>query len=126
MAEWGIKVSQPNQDVKTCADKDLAFSSQWNSLKIYSRGEGQIEVPAYSVSELIINHNLGYCPFSFVIVRVDSNWFYSPGYFWEDMSRQSLWYHYTTNSQLIVGLNNLSSNYLISQFKYLILIEESA
>ncbi len=71
MAQWGIKVSQPNKDVKTCADKDLAFSSQWNTLKILLSGFARInDIPAggYDVvfypgeKSLTINHNLGYVP----------------------------------------------------------------
>jgi len=69
---YGIKVSQTGHDVKTCDDKDLVFSSDWNTFKIKQSGIVYCEnIPCgnYDIGvfmpgekEVIIDHNLGYVP----------------------------------------------------------------
>ena len=122
MAEWGIKVSQPNKNVNTCADKDLAFSSQWNSLKIYDKGEAEIQYSGGGEMSLTINHNLGYNPASFVIFKFDNyDWVYSPGNMYGYYVQ-----HYTTTSQLKIVIKSIFTASKLIYFKYLILIEENA
>jgi len=60
MAEWGIKVSQPNKDVNTCDDKDLVFSTDWNTPKIIERGSITLTVAKDGYEEVTINHNYGW------------------------------------------------------------------
>lgn len=55
MADWGIKVSKPGFDVKTCDDKDLVMSSKFNQLKVASVG---LTSTSYS-------HGLSYTPVFF-------------------------------------------------------------
>lgn len=52
MADWGMKISKPGFDVKTCADKDLVSSSKLNQFKVKSLGS-----TATSVA-----HGLSYVP----------------------------------------------------------------
>jgi hypothetical protein len=59
---FGIKVSKPGYDVKTCDDKDLVFSSQWNVFKIKARGSLTVTVPPMTIQEAEATHNLGYSP----------------------------------------------------------------
>jgi hypothetical protein len=68
MGDYGIKVSQEGYDVRTCADKDLLFSSSWPTLEILY--EGETTVP--SMGTLIFNHGLGYPP-AFLCYLVASN-----------------------------------------------------
>lgn len=60
MADWGIKVSKPGFDVKTCDDKDLIMSSEFNTFKVKAVGStsgtyahGLAYVPAYFSSSQI-------------------------------------------------------------------------
>lgn len=64
---YGIKISRSGYDVKTCADRELAFSSSWPSLKIQSSGSATI---ADTGAQVLATHGLGYCP-AFIIM-VDS------------------------------------------------------
>lgn len=34
MAHWGMKISQPGQDVLTAADKDLVYTTKYSGMKI--------------------------------------------------------------------------------------------
>ncbi len=58
MADFGIKVSKTGFDIGTAVTKDLAFSSQFNSLKISTSGS----VNVTGTGEITANHALGYIP----------------------------------------------------------------
>ena len=67
MSNYGIKVSQPGFDVKTCDKENLAFSSKYDTLKLFKSDGGSVAVPARVVAvpgkKLVeITHNLGYKP----------------------------------------------------------------
>lgn len=54
MADWGLKISKPGKDVKTCTKDELVFDSELNTMKI-----------AYSASPSTYGtytHGLGYAP----------------------------------------------------------------
>lgn len=67
---YGIRVSKDGHDVKTCSTKDLSFSSEENTIKIFQSevltfeflGTGKTYITEDSVS-ITITHNLGYEPF---------------------------------------------------------------
>lgn len=59
MAEWGIKVSQENQNVNTCQDKDLVFSSDWNTFKIIERKSANLFVANGTNSSYTFTHSYG-------------------------------------------------------------------
>lgn len=59
MADWGFKISREGFDVKTCDDKDLVMSSEFNMLKTkmtgtvgdtYEVAHGLAYVPIYFTS----------------------------------------------------------------------------
>lgn len=55
---WGIKISKPGYDVKTCTDDQLVMSSEFNAIKV-----------AYSAAPIAsgtYTHGLGYAPAFFV------------------------------------------------------------
>jgi len=60
MSDWGIKVSKPGFDVKTCADYDLVMSSSFNMLKTKIFGN-------CGTSGTTIAHGLSYTPIFFSI-----------------------------------------------------------
>jgi hypothetical protein len=56
MGDYGIKVSLPGYNVKTCADRQLAFSSSFKGLKIVKSGKLNVGDSG------TVAHNLGYIP----------------------------------------------------------------
>lgn len=70
MGDWGIKVSKPGFDVKTAADKDLVFSSKFQTLHIHSRGSGTVTDSGGRT--ITIAHNLGYVPKFLVHTQMDA------------------------------------------------------
>jgi hypothetical protein len=59
---YGLKVSKPGHDVKTAADKDLVYSSEWATFTVFAANSGSISYSTGSVTTVTINHNLGYRP----------------------------------------------------------------
>lgn len=57
---WGVKVSQPGIDVNQAADYQLAFSSEWPTLKILK--SQTFTMTDASVKQTIYTHGLGYPP----------------------------------------------------------------
>lgn len=83
MGDWGIKVSKPGFEVGTATPENLAFSSAFNSYKIFSQSSGSITVPKSSgtpplpgENTLVVAHNLGYAP-SFLVwsETINHNWY---------------------------------------------------
>ncbi|MFA5395210.1 MAG: hypothetical protein WC346_04250 [Methanogenium sp.] len=73
MTDYGIKISQAENDVKTCNKENLVFSSKYDSLKPFIVGYGEKTVAAATApygpsgEELVqIKHDLGYLPFFYV------------------------------------------------------------
>ena len=56
--DYGIKISQPGFDVKTCDDKDLVMSSKFNLLKTCMVG-------VIPTGEISVAHGLAYVPIYF-------------------------------------------------------------
>lgn len=62
----GIKMSQPGYNVKTSPDDKMAFSSEWQTLRIIK--EVPFRIPASSVATTIFFHDLGYAPLYWPII----------------------------------------------------------
>ena len=66
---YGIKISKPGKDVKTCDIKDQIFNSEANSLKVWKKGSANISVSEYTgfsgtgEGTATVAHNLSYAPF---------------------------------------------------------------
>jgi len=124
MAKWGIKVSQPNKDVKTCADKDLVFSTNWNTPKIIERGNTTLTVANYTEGEVTINHNYGWVG---VLVYIDL----APNkYYFCDASsygtgQLSYGWCYIYENCFTVYINNWSGAERTYNIQYLILREKA-
>jgi hypothetical protein len=58
MGDMGIKLSQPNYDVKDAKDYKLIFSSSWPNLSIVASGT----YTATNSTNTVFTHNLGYRP----------------------------------------------------------------
>ena len=71
MSDWGMKVSKPGKDVKTCVDTDLSFSSKFGNLLIYKTGIAHVTVLAEQnlSNQWTYNHGLSYAPAYFIYVK---------------------------------------------------------
>lgn len=67
---YGIKISKPGFDVKTCADKDLVFSSKFDTFRVHSTGIGSLTSDATNTKTATISHSLGYVPAFMVFTEV--------------------------------------------------------
>ncbi len=125
MAKWGIKVSQPNKDVKTCADKDLVFSSDWNTPKIVESGMTTLAVAANSQGQKTIYHNYGWVG---VLVYVNlkpneyyfcdsSSYYVGPGY--RDYAICKI-----EENSFTVSIRNITDQEITFNVSYFILREE--
>jgi len=64
--DYGLKISKPGFDVFTAAAKDLAFGSQYDTLKVYASGTGDF-TSDFSTNQVdTISHGLSYRP-AFVV-----------------------------------------------------------
>lgn len=72
---YGIKVSNPGKDVKSCGLTDLSFTSEKNLFKIKLNGTFSITIPANEdgPKTQTIYHNLGYEPAVLVFCDVYPN-----------------------------------------------------
>lgn len=123
----GIKVSQSGKDAKNCLDKELVFSSEWNTFKIFSKGETTLTVNNGATGTKTIAHNLGYHPASFVFIKWNGSRYASPGDDgFPDSLANRMWWHYTTSSNLIIKIKNNTGSQEVYGIKYIILIEENA
>ncbi len=63
MADYGLKVSQPGFEVLSCTDKQLVYSSEFGTFRVYAFGSGSVTVPnPMAVTTVSITHSLGYRP----------------------------------------------------------------
>jgi len=76
MANYGIKISKSNNDVKTALLQNMIMFSAYPFFKLYSTNSGTLTKPSGSNNEqtATIPHNLGYKPFALVFGEyIDEN-----------------------------------------------------
>jgi len=68
MTDYGYRISEPGEDVKTCSDLKCVVTSKYPLLKGGLQGSGNISDSGYENASgtIEIEHNLGYIP----VVRV--------------------------------------------------------
>ncbi len=64
--DYGMKISLPGIDVKTASVSNLAYSSKFNTFKVFSQG-------TTSGTDITIPHNLGYAPTFEVFMESGNN-----------------------------------------------------
>lgn len=68
-----LKISKPGFDVLTCADEDLVFSSEWDSLKASEIDTVTLTLTTGLTSgETAVAHGLSYTPAFFCLVQLGS------------------------------------------------------
>ena len=63
MSNWGFKIAETGNDVKTCTEDKLIFTSKYPALKLHSSGSGSKTFTNNEGFETLTTHNLGYRPF---------------------------------------------------------------
>lgn len=75
MADYGIKVSVPGEDVKTASDRNLSLKSDLKLLKVHTSATGQS-----ITSDKTVNHGLGYVPQFVAFVNDGTNTYFCTGH----------------------------------------------
>ena len=143
MSFYGIKVSKPGDDVKTVAEKDLQFSSDLSTLKIYTQGDTSVTTNGSGNATITITHNLGYAPAHYVwvkhtasdsyldastyansfspITNCPNNWFSSIVSSESGLSSISA---YTTTTTLVINISGASAS-TTYYFRYYIFVDNA-
>lgn len=74
MGNYGIKIGLPGQDVRTAEDKDIAFSSKYNTLKIFKSGTASVTTNGSGNGSVDVGHGLGFSPGFFVWRKGTASW----------------------------------------------------
>jgi len=80
MANYGAKVSQAGYDVKTATDRQLVFSSAFNTAKIVLAGSTTESGNAWQTKTKEITHSLGYVPLWLVFYKSSAGTYYKWGH----------------------------------------------
>jgi hypothetical protein len=67
-----VKLSKPGYDVKSCDDKDLIFSSDWDTFKIKKVVDFSVDTVAGDGSATV-DHDLGYIPLAYGYIKDSSD-----------------------------------------------------
>lgn len=78
MANYGFKVSKTGYDVRTTEDKNLVFSSAFNTLKVYKKGNLSITTDGSGNATTDVTHGLGFAPAFKVFVKDGSDYYPDP------------------------------------------------
>lgn len=145
MGNWGMKSSKPSIDVRDAEDKELIFSTKFNSLKIAIEGSTTLTVNNGATNTKVIAHGLPNTPSHMVFVK-ELN--YGGNDFWVsdgggayqlpiydpstattnntllgDQSNFSAW---TDGTNLNVEIRNFSGAQKTYEIYYYVLIEDNA
>lgn len=74
MGNFGFKIALPGQDALTAADKDLVYSSKYNSLKLVTKGTIDITTNGSGIGSGNVTHNLGFSPTFHVFRKGTADW----------------------------------------------------
>lgn len=126
--DYGVKVSQAGNDVKTCASDKLVLSSEFNMFKIAATGIDSIAGTGTGSYSTTINHNLGYIPTVLIYVS-DADpptWTTAIPLFVGGAppfsAQRSFWYEATT-TQLVIHYREYLGVSLTWYFRYYLMRE---
>ena len=71
---YGLKIATPGSDVATQLAKDLAFTSQYPSLKIVKVGDISVTTDGSGNGTSSVDHNLGFTPAFFTFRSATAQW----------------------------------------------------
>lgn len=71
---YGLKIATPGSDVATQPVKDLAFTSQYPSLKIIKSGDISITTDGAGNGTVSVDHNLGFAPSYLSFRKATAQW----------------------------------------------------
>lgn len=68
MADYGIRFAKKNQNVLTALDKDVPFSTKFNTLKLWLWGNLTVDTNGSGNGDAVFTHDLNYAP-AFMVFR---------------------------------------------------------
>ncbi|OGO14263.1 MAG: hypothetical protein A2Y53_03915 [Chloroflexi bacterium RBG_16_47_49] len=81
MSNYGVKVSEEGINVLEAMPYQLAYSSEFDTLKVFKRGAGVASVTFPNPTTITIDHGLGYRPAFFFFTEVSSSFGSAGEYF---------------------------------------------
>jgi hypothetical protein len=93
MGNYGIRISIPGEDVKSCSDLDTVVNSKYANLKGSLSGGGTKSIPFNTVVTETIAHGLGYTPFvsAFIDIAQSGAFVTMPTYLISGVDQQTYW-----------------------------------
>ena len=88
--QYGIKISQPGFDVRTCKDYELIFNSSWPTLSIVF--DKTVSFTTDGFGNYIMPHNLGFVPLAMAWEFTDSTMTVSAGRFFPGVDTKNLYF----------------------------------
>jgi len=125
MGDYGIKISKDGYDVKTCTDKQLVMSSEFNHIKIAAEGNGSEVIASLgnaTVTVVISTAYMGYM--GFYNDPVGNVWYQlvSNG---RSTSAGNVWGRsYIDGTDLVIRLFNNTGSQQTVKYKYFLFIEQ--
>lgn len=100
MGNYGIKVSKAGEDVLTTADKNLIYSSAFNTLKVFASGMLHLTTDGAGNGTVSVAHNLGFAPAFKSYIEFDDEFFPDPGTYQPDWTNFMKLHVYTDDTNL--------------------------
>ena len=126
MGNYGLKVSKAGFDVKTTADKNLIYSSKFDTFRVFASGSGSVTCDDINGVVVTIAHSLLYRPVCVVYSEIYSSFGGASGRFfmlpltWPIGGAGAIeWRSTTTNIQLLYGVDHAPSGTVLN-YKYYI------
>ena len=76
-----IKIALPGKSINSTNKRDFSFISEYNSIKIFSKGSSSVSVSGSSYSGVSIPHDLGFYPMCMIYVELtpgSGRWYAKP------------------------------------------------
>jgi len=132
--DYGLKVSQSGYDIASATDKQLVFSSEFNTLKVSSIGSGTANPDDVGSTVTVeISHGLGYVPAYTVFTEIynvpgnDNDFYLAP--FTYAIGGDASIIAYATSTKLYIrfgaDLDGPSANNAV-EYKYVIYLNKGS
>jgi len=123
MADYGIKISKSGDDVKTADDKDLVFSSKFNSPKIFASGTATVTTDGSGDGTTSVTHSLGYSPAFKVFCEISGKYYPDPGnYIRRETEGPQSSHAYTDTTKLYIAMDGAGAS-TAYKFKYFLFVD---
>jgi len=124
MNNYGIRISIPGKDVKTCSDLDTTVNSKYSLLKGAIYGSGTIDNNGNEITTTTIAHNLGYIPFIQVYMKFSDESFWGESPILDSGVAFISCRHYFNDTNLIIKTEQAGEIARTFSYKYFIYLDK--